>query len=687
MPVGVTIKTRRGTAAEWSAANPTLAAGEPGYETDTGILKYGDGVTAYNMLSARVPTSQKTTRSATIVIAASDSSEKSKAQADYVCDGINDEVEIQAAITAGAGGKITLLEGNYIKGNISGISVPSNTEIELLGTIKLANNVGDGAIIFKNSDSTNDNIRIIGGILDGNRNNQSSGHQTAIQFTNVNRSTVDTLIQNFCGHNVQEITPGIGNTIINRAYPNSIPEPYRTQEKLMSQWKLIDDFSEGWSAVAGNGTLEYDSSVKFVGERSVHFTTEAGIVGKLDKTIPQFDLRNKNIALRVRTSKPDGYSTMRMYICTPGWDNGITTLEMSRPTGPLTDMWYIIGTDPSRNNGTYGTPDLAACSTIRIEISGYGIPVDVYIDAMYIADKPKTRGAVILNFDDGYLDNYTNAFPRMERYGYRGNVAVSGVKTNKTYYPDYLSIDQMKDLAAHGWDIINHMWSHPEITDDDDFAKYEDELRKNQDFLKSNGLGRGYRFFRPRGQYVGSAERWELINKYVALGCGGLGLVSAPVLSAADLKTVYYFGGTYLTIPSAAEIATAVNNGQILHYGFHNINDEGFGIALPTALFEQLLANIHEAGADVITLSDFYDNYLFTEPPSNKTGTATITAGTTTVEVTHGLAATPTHVLLSPTTATGGKDFYVSAKGATTFTITIDSAHSADISFDWSAVI
>ena len=43
MPVGVTIKTRRGTAAEWSAANPTLAAGEPGYETDTGILKYGDG--------------------------------------------------------------------------------------------------------------------------------------------------------------------------------------------------------------------------------------------------------------------------------------------------------------------------------------------------------------------------------------------------------------------------------------------------------------------------------------------------------------------------------------------------------------------------------------------------------------------------------------------------------------------
>jgi hypothetical protein len=115
MPVGVTIKTRRGTAAEWSAANPTLAAGEPGYETDTGILKYGDGVTAYNSLPARVPTSQKTTRSATIVIAASNSSAKSKAQADYVCDGIDDNVEIQTALDLikTLGGRVLLTEGTY----------------------------------------------------------------------------------------------------------------------------------------------------------------------------------------------------------------------------------------------------------------------------------------------------------------------------------------------------------------------------------------------------------------------------------------------------------------------------------------------------------------------------------------------------------------------------------------------
>jgi hypothetical protein len=44
------IRWRRGTAAEWTADNPVLAAGEPGYETDTQYFKIGDGVTSWNSL-------------------------------------------------------------------------------------------------------------------------------------------------------------------------------------------------------------------------------------------------------------------------------------------------------------------------------------------------------------------------------------------------------------------------------------------------------------------------------------------------------------------------------------------------------------------------------------------------------------------------------------------------------------
>lgn len=44
------LQFRRGTAAEWTAANPILANGEPGYETDTVKIKIGDGATAWNSL-------------------------------------------------------------------------------------------------------------------------------------------------------------------------------------------------------------------------------------------------------------------------------------------------------------------------------------------------------------------------------------------------------------------------------------------------------------------------------------------------------------------------------------------------------------------------------------------------------------------------------------------------------------
>ena len=51
MAVNNLIKLRRGTASDWSS-NPTLAQGEPGFDTTNNILKIGDGTTAWNSLVA-----------------------------------------------------------------------------------------------------------------------------------------------------------------------------------------------------------------------------------------------------------------------------------------------------------------------------------------------------------------------------------------------------------------------------------------------------------------------------------------------------------------------------------------------------------------------------------------------------------------------------------------------------------
>ena len=46
------LQVRRGTSTQWTTANPILAAGEPGLDTTTGLMKVGDGLTDWNSLLA-----------------------------------------------------------------------------------------------------------------------------------------------------------------------------------------------------------------------------------------------------------------------------------------------------------------------------------------------------------------------------------------------------------------------------------------------------------------------------------------------------------------------------------------------------------------------------------------------------------------------------------------------------------
>lgn len=62
---GFRVLFRRDIAANWTSVNPILGNGEPGFETDTGLLKIGDGVTGWNALTyyqstERVPDPAKT---------------------------------------------------------------------------------------------------------------------------------------------------------------------------------------------------------------------------------------------------------------------------------------------------------------------------------------------------------------------------------------------------------------------------------------------------------------------------------------------------------------------------------------------------------------------------------------------------------------------------------------------------
>jgi hypothetical protein len=105
--MAVQIQFRRDTAAAWTAANPTLAAGELGLETDTTYYKIGDGSTAWNSLAygtiAGVPANNSIT-SAMIVdgtIVTEDLADNAITSA-KIADGtiVNGDISSNAAIAA-----------------------------------------------------------------------------------------------------------------------------------------------------------------------------------------------------------------------------------------------------------------------------------------------------------------------------------------------------------------------------------------------------------------------------------------------------------------------------------------------------------------------------------------------------------------------------------------------------------
>ncbi len=71
-----------------------------------------------------------------------------------------------------------------------------------------------------------------------------------------------------------------------------------------------------------------------------------------------------------------------------------------------------------------------------------------------------------------------------------------------------------------------------------------------------------------------------------------------------------------------------------------------------------------------------------------KSSTATVTALTTSVTVTHGLGYTPSVVLISPLEDLGGRRYWAPPAdyGALTFKIYISSQDINDLSFGWDAI-
>ncbi|WP_135548823.1 polysaccharide deacetylase family protein [Paenibacillus cymbidii] len=110
--------------------------------------------------------------------------------------------------------------------------------------------------------------------------------------------------------------------------------------------------------------------------------------------------------------------------------------------------------------------------------------------------KPGPAKPILLTFDDGYADNYTNAMPLLQQYGFPATLFMSPGTVDDPYY---LSWEQVDQLQAAGWDIQPHGMTHPHLPQLD-AAQQEAEIAESKRLIEARYGTAAYVYCYPYGE-------------------------------------------------------------------------------------------------------------------------------------------------------------------------------------------
>ena len=129
-------------------------------------------------------------------------------------------------------------------------------------------------------------------------------------------------------------------------------------------------------------------------------------------------------------------------------------------------MYHYISVPPSSSDrlrvGLSVPPDLFE-SQMKLLIDNGFHTISLFDLYEHLAiGKPLPDKPIILTFDDGYVDNYTNAFPILKKYGMTATFFVLTGPPDAGD-PGYLTWDMIKEMSDAGLDIQLHSRAHIDL--------------------------------------------------------------------------------------------------------------------------------------------------------------------------------------------------------------------------------
>lgn len=125
--------------------------------------------------------------------------------------------------------------------------------------------------------------------------------------------------------------------------------------------------------------------------------------------------------------------------------------------------YHAIGSHPDWPQGMVIAPATFEKHLQYMQENGYHMVTVAELAERLTSGKPMDK-YIALSFDDGYTDNYTEAFPLLKKYGARSTFAVINSKIGGKIY---MNAKQLKEMQVAGMEIASHTFSHNRLEDID----------------------------------------------------------------------------------------------------------------------------------------------------------------------------------------------------------------------------
>lgn len=387
------------------------------------------------------------------------------------------------------------------------------------------------------------------------------------------------------------------------------PRYFVKQKTLYEDFATVGDFT-----VSSGGTLTADTTYVKNGTASLRATTGLGQRLVFGWAIDELMTIKKDNMLLYFYLPEDPTDSGLDYI-----EFGMTTEEPYNNTNYfkksisvtwhpflLKQGWNVFPVQPNVDWSTIGTiswDSVMKTMFLKVNAKTGKTPVVIF-DSLWA--EVKRKPLVLLTFDDGYANQYTNGLPILVAKGCR---ATAYIVQDWIGTANYMTAAQLKEMDDAGVTVANHTKSHM-VLSGKTYSQVESEIGGCTNYLLSLGLTRGaYHVAYPGGNQ----------DDNVLAVMAALGMKTGRTVATTDQYPIggkpYNMSG--ISLGSGTTLATAkgyidaaITKGTIATLLFHQITDTVGVYSWKMADFSALLDYINQRGVKTLTIDEYYEGLI-----------------------------------------------------------------------------